>query len=50
MDELTLRERAAINILLFIVRMLNPTRHQFQVDELRKAILETAQTEGQPND
>tara|TARA_R100001086_G_scaffold223680_1_gene141475 strand:- start:15456 stop:15602 length:147 start_codon:yes stop_codon:yes gene_type:complete len=44
MDEMTWRERAAINILLFIVRMLNPTKHQFQVDELRKAVLEPPQS------
>jgi hypothetical protein len=38
MSELTWREIASIKILLFIVRMINPTGHQFQVDELYKTL------------
>jgi hypothetical protein len=39
-NDLKFRERATIEILLFIVRLLNPTGYSHQVDELRKTILD----------
>ena len=36
---LSFREKAAIKILLFIVRMLNPTGYEHQIETLAKDIL-----------
>jgi hypothetical protein len=36
--ELTHRERAAIAILLFIVKLINPTTYEHQINELKADI------------
>lgn len=40
MSELSFKERAAVIILLFIVRLLNPTGYPHQVDALKKELEE----------
>ena len=37
-EELTIKEKAAITILFFIVKMLNPTGYQHEITNLQKAI------------
>ena len=40
MTDLTWRQRASLQILFFILRVLNPTGYEHQVKDLRRRVME----------